>query len=513
MIIIAKLRIINSQQGITEHKYKKVLNTYEEFTADFIEGFINSNSDKIPETIDDATIRKWLINPDENLEEIISYMTYLYYADGNIYQLYTLLSSLPKLNYKIRTFDKSLQGYEDKLIQCDKVLYQVNYKKLTRSLISQLVSTGSVVACWLGNKSSPYLYIFPSDEYVFGGYRVNGEWVAQLDMAKFEQMKDVERTAKFETFKSLGVERHYKKYEKNKDKFKYMELPQDKTCVMRINTLYIDQMKGMPMGIQSLFDLSHKSTLRLLEKDIVSKAIKNIGVLSIGDDNHEFDQINTGLKNKIIKSVQTAISNAQKSKGVPLTILPHFADLSFPEAQGLEGLSDKKFDNVDNSISSDIGLSQSLTGGSGSNFQTSKINLSMVYSRIDMILEEIEPIFRKLFAFVLTKQVAANISFEFMKGEPLTNKETLDAITKLGAMGYSMKAIADMLPNTSYTELITDSLYEIETLKLRDKIVPPKTSSTLSSKDGDGGTKPVNENPDNPNTVQSQESGGNLINE
>lgn len=127
-----------------------------------------------------------------------------------------------------------------------------------------------------------------------------------------------------------------------------------------------------------------------------------------------------------------------------------------------------------------------------------------------MILEEIEPIFRKLFSFVLTKQIASNISFEFMKGEPLTNKETLDAITKLGAMGYSMKSIADMLPNTSYTELITDSLYEIETLKLRDKIVPPRTSSTLSAEDSNKGGRPVNENPNSENTVASQESGGNL---
>ena len=98
-----------------------------------------------------------------------------------------------------------------------------------------------------------------------------------------------------------------------------------------------------------------------------------------------------------------------------------------------------------------------------------------------------------------------------MKGEPLSNKETLDAITKLGAMGYSMKAIADMIPNTSYTELITDSLYEIETLKLREKIVPPQTSSTLSKEDSSKGGHPVNENPDNPNTIASQASGGNLV--
>lgn len=509
---MAKLKILNSEYDVYNSQLRKSLNTYEEFTQDFIEGGVNPNSDKVPETITDTVIQEWLSNPDENIEDIVSYMTYLYCADGNIYQLYTLMSSLPKLNYKIRAFDRNMQGYEESLIKCDKILYQVNHKKITRDIISQLCATGNVVCAWLGNKSNPYLYIFPTEEYIFAGYRVNGEWVVQMDMSKFEEMQELERNLQLETFKSLGVDKHYKKYMRDREKYKYMILPPDKVTVLRSNTLYSNQRMGLPMGIQSLFDINHKNALRLLDKSIVEKAVKGISILKIGDDSHEFDAINKGLKQKIIKSVQTAIANAKKSKGIGgLAILPNFADLNFSEMEGLDALSDKKFDTINSDINSSIGMNASITGGSGSNYQTSKINLSMIYSRVDAMLETIEPIFRKLFAITLTKQLSNNISFEFIKGEPLSNKETLDAITKLGAMGYSMKAIADMLPTTSYTELLTDSLYEIETLKLREKIIPPRTSSTLSSDDESQTGAPVNENPDNPNTIASQASGGNLV--
>lgn len=510
---MAKLRILNTRQDIELSNMQKARNTYEEFTQDFIEGAVNPDTDKIPEKITDDIIREWLANPDENMEEIEAYMTYLYCVDGSIYQLYTLMAALPKLNYKIRTFDKTVQSYEDTLIKCDKVLYQVNYKKLCRELILQLAASGNVACAWLGNKSNPYLYIFPSDEYIFAGYRDanDGEWVIQLDMTKFDNMQETERNIKLETLKSLGVDKYYRKYERNKDKFKYMILPKDRVTLLRSNTLYSNQRMGLPMGIQSLFDINHKNTLRVLDKSIVEKAVKGISILKIGDDNHEFDNINKGLKQKIISSVQKAIINSQKSKMGGVAIIPNFADLSFSEMDGLDALSDKKFETINNDISNSVGMSASITGGSGSNFQTSKINMSVIYNRIDMLLEIIEPVFRKLFSIILTKQLANNISFEFMKGEPLSNKETLDAITKLGAMGYSMKAIADMIPNTSYTEIITDSLYEIETLKLRDKIIPPQTSSTLSKDDTNNGGRPVNENPDSENTVASQVSGGNLV--
>lgn len=509
---MAKLRILNTQKDVEMMNLRETYNTYSEYTDNLIEGSVVSENAKNPTTIDSATIQKWMTNPEENINDIVNYMTYMYFSDGSIYQLYTLFRSLPKLNYKIKVFDKKQQGFEDNLIKCDKVLHSIGYKRLSRDLISQACLKGTVICTWLGNKTQPYLYVFDDNEYVFSPYRRNGENVALLDLGWLEGMEDLEREMFFENFKTLKVKQAYAKYQKDKQKFQYMELPQDRTCVIKVNTIFRNQRVGMPMGLQALFDINHKKELRSLESNVVSKIIKSIAVLTIGDDTHDFKDINPELKNKIITSVQNAIKRAASANGVPVSILPQFARLNFPDVDGLDTFKDSgKFDDVNDSISRDIGVSSTLIGGDGSNFQSSKMSLEMLYSRIDMILEEVEPVFQKLFTIMLTKKIADNYSFEFAKGMPLSNKEELDVLQKLHAEGMSYKSITDMLHTVGYSELINDSIREIEDMSLRDVIVPPQSSYTLSGDVGKSGRK-VNENPESDNTISSQESGGNTVN-
>lgn len=435
----------------------------------------------------------------------------MYTSGGEIYQLYTLFRSLPKLNYKIKVFDRKQPNFEDNLIKCEKTLHTVGYKRLARDLIGQLVSKGTVICMWMGNKSNPYLYVFDKVDYVFSPYRRNGESIAVFDLSYLDNMKDSEKERFYENFKEIKLKQNYAKYQKDREKYQYLELPPDKASVLRINTLIRNQRVGFPMGIQSLFDINHKKELRTLESNIVNKIIKSIAVLTIGDDKHEYNDINPSLRQKIISSVKTAIKKSANADGVPVSILPHFANLKFPDIDGTDVFdSDKKFDDINNSLSMDMGINPTLTGGNGSNFQSSKMNLDMLYTRIDMILEEIEPVFQKLFNIMLTKKLAENYRFEFIKGTPLTSKEELEVLQKLHAEGTSYKSIVDMLSTVSYTELINDSMREIEDMGLREVITPPKTSSTLSSEDSEGGRKGIDPaDVTNPNTASSQDSGNN----
>lgn len=506
---MAKLRILNSRQDVEMDSILQSFNNYSDYTDGMVEGSLIQDGSGDPLVVDNATIQKWMKDPESNLSEIISYMTYMYLSDGSIYQLYTLFRALPKLNYKIRVFDRKQQGFEDNLIKCNKTLHSIHYKRIARDLISQACLKGTVICTWLGNKNDPYLYVFDDPEYVFSPYKRNGEDVAVLDMAWLEAMKEEERTIFFENFKALKVSNAYKKYEKDKTKFQYMELPQDRTAVIKVNTMFRNQRVGMPMGMQSLFDINHKKRLRTLEDNVVGKIIKSIAVLTIGDKEHEFNNINAGLKQKIITSVQAAIKNAEGANGVPVSIVPNFASLSFPKIDGLDTFKDSgKFDDVNDSIATSQGVSSTLVGGNGSNFQSSKMSLDILHARIDMVLEELEPVFQKLFTIMLSKKIAENYSFEFVKGTPLSNKEELDILQKLHTEGMSYKAIVDKLNSVEYMELINDSMREIEDMDLRSVIMPPQTSSTLSSKDEKGG-RPINENPDSDNTIQSQEHGNN----
>lgn len=490
-------------------KAEKMTNTYEEYIDGQVEGYIiNENATQI-DKIEDTDIQKWLRDPEDNIVNIVNYMTYMYITDGYIYQLYTMFKILPKLNYKIKVFDKNIQSFEDNLIACEKALYQVKYKTLTRDIIGQLLPTGSIVCTWLGNKKAPYLYIFDNNEYIFSSYRRNGEWVAVIDLDWVDNMEEAEKERMYETFKEIKLKSAYEKYLNSKDSLdKYLELPQERTHVIKINTVMRNQRIGLPMGTQSLYDINHKKVLRDLETNIIDKIIKSIAVLTIGDENNPYDKIGSKMKSKIISSVKNAIAKAVSASGVPVTVLPPYANLNFPEIDGTDVFKDgaDKFSEVNNSTRFALGLSEE-----GSNYQSSKLNLDIVQAKIGVILEEIQIVYQKLFAIILSKKIAENLAFEFITGTPLTNKEEVEILQKLHAEGSSYKNIVDMLSSVTYTEFINDAVREIDDMGLREIIYPPKTSSTLSSEDSENVGNPTNENPESEETIKSQESGGNLV--
>ncbi len=465
------------------------------------------------EGIDEDKIVEWFTEPEDNYDDIIQYMTYMYISDGTIYQLYTLFQSLPKLNYKIKVFDRKAKNVEDNLILYDKTLYSVGYKKLTRDIIGQLCLTGTLICTWLGNKKNPYLYIFENNQYIFSSSRRNGKWVAMMDMAWIDNMTDIEKEQMYETLKDIGLKSNYDKYQKDSTTYKYLELPIDRTTVIKNNTILRNQRIGLPLGMQSLLDIQHKKTLRQLEENIVEKIIKSIAVLTIGDKEHDYKDIGSPMRKKIISSVQTAIKKSVSASGVPVSVLPQYASLMFPDVKGLEVFNDgaDKFEEVNNAIQAGIGVNGTLTGSNnGSNYQSAKLSMDVLYSRIGMMLESIQEIFQQLFSIVLSKKISENYAFEFITGTPLSTKDEVDILQKLHAEGTSYKSIVDMLNSVSYMELLDDSKREIDDMGIREIITPPKTSSTLSAEDSETGRK-AEENPDNENTIKSQETGGNLI--
>lgn len=488
---------------------EKSINTYSDYTEQMIEGGIFTDSTTGTRTgITDETIEAWFSAPEENYQNLINYMMYMYISDGFVHQLYTLFKSLPKLNYRIRTLEEKGQGNKEKLMLCDRALHNVRYKVLARDIIGQLCATGTLICIWLGNKKSPYLYIFDNNDYVFTPFRRNGEWQAVIDLSWLESMQDAERERMYETFKEIKLKAAYEKYSSDgNEESRYLELPQEKTSVLKFDTVLRNQRVGFPLGIQSLFDINHKKELRRLETNIINKIIKSIAVLTIGDKDHDYTLIGENMKRKIISSVKSAIANAENTKKVPTTILPNYASLQFPSPNGTDVFKDgaDKFAEVNNSIRFALGLAEE-----GSNYQSSKLKLELLYNRIDVILEDMQQVFQKLFHIILSKKDAENYIFEFVTGVPLATKDELDTYIKLHAEGMSYKSIIDMLPSLNYMEAINDTVRENNDLDFRETLVPPKTSSTLSKEDSEKG-RPTEENPLNEETIKSQESGGNLI--
>lgn len=496
-----------------ETQSQKSNNSYEDYIMNYVEGFVTKlfSSGQI-KTIKEEDLQKYFANPDTYYKELENLMTYYYISDGDIYQLYTLIQILPTLNYKINVFDNSA-SYEKNLSLCNKTLSKVKYKSLSRDLLSQECVSGTVVCAWLGDKKNPYLFVFDELKYVFPKYRKNGEWVCVVDMEWFKNMKEEEKNSYFDNLSPYITQSDYDKYEKDIINKRYVELPSDRTSCLRINTLFRNQRLGMPNGTQSLFDKLHKQTLRNLEKVIAEKVIKNIVVLKIGSkDAPEYAnmKLNSNLKKKIVSRVKQALTENIKDGNIPVIALPEYTDIEFGDVQGLDALKKDKFEGVNNDISSALGVSNALTNGTGSNFASAKLNLDVLYKRIGIMLEGLEDVYNKLFQLILPIGVRDSYYIEFDKDVPLTNKERLDTLKSLHSEGFAVKPIIDMIQGLDFQTFIEDSFYEIEELKLRERIKPPLTSFTATGSDTQTGA-PTIENPTNPNTVASQGNGGNSL--
>lgn len=493
----------------------KSMNTYEDFSGDLVEGGVtNLFNNTITETLTTEELYEWLSNPDKYWNNIQSYMAYLYYANGNVYQLYTIIKTLFDLKYTIESFEKSESSNEKNTQTLHKTLRKVKHKELTRDLLVQSCVNGTVVCTWLGDKKNPYLHIFDKTNYVFPKYRRNGEWVAVIDLAMFDDMdEEAERPIWFETLKGIVTESDYEKYQSNNsdDTLRYIELPQETTKVIRINTLFRNQRIGLPMGTQYLEDLIHKKSFRELETAIVKKAVRSIATLTIGTKETPYLNINKKVRTNVANGAYNSLQQSVTSNGTPLVVLPEWAKLELATLDGFAGLGKDKYEAIDNDTSIDSGLPTPMFTGKDGSSASMKYAYNFLYRRIAEILEQVEDVYNKLFFFVLGKK-SDNYWMEYNKEIPLDAKEILATLKGLHAEGFAVKPIVDMLPNINYEDYISQTLFEQETLDLYSKIKPPSTSYTQtggSDDDSKAGAKPKDETELSDEGIKTRDGGKN----
>jgi len=498
------------------NELEKSNNSYTDVFKTFVDGFVLEQTSSIRQ-IKIETLQTWFSNPDDYIEDIQNLLAYYYIIDGDIFQLYDLIFSLPKLDYKITTYNKTKTYERDiaKIKQClDK---KVGYKRLTRDLLIQEAHEGTVIGTWLGGENSPYFHIFSNLKYTFpyGSYR--GKMRAVYDLEQLDKMKPIERQAQFDNLKPIVTQSKYDKWKNETDKdkkeeLKYVLLPSEKTLVARGHTLYRNQRYGMPYGTQSIFDIQHKQKMKELERSIADKVIRAIATLKFrGKDDNE-NTVSDTAKSKVFKAVKKALEKSTKTNNGSISViaLPDFAEFKPTEFNGIDdALDPKKYESVDDDITNSIGVPRTLTNGTKGNFASAKLSLEMIYSRIGVMLEEIEEIFNQLIVILLGDKKGYNYKFEFDKEMPLSKEKKVAELSKLVDKGYSIKYLLDEL-GINREEFVRESIYEIEELDLRNKITPPLTSNVLSGNNEDNG-RPTNENPNNENTVQSKEIDSNKV--
>ena len=488
---------------------------YHDYIATFVDGFVTKLYSKgIVNEIEADTLKKYFSNPDEYQKELEKITEYYYISNGEIFQLLDMAKILPTLNYKIDAFEKN-KSYEKNALLCKKTLHKLKHKTLTRDIISQVVSTGTLCGIWLGDKNSPYFYIFDDLNYVFPSHMVNGNWVVTVDIGWFDTMNELQRSIMLKNLSPFVTERDYKNFQSNREKYKYKDLPQDRTAVIRTHTLKRNQNLGLSWVTQGLYDILHKKKLRDLEKAVANKIINAIAVLKIGSDKNNGEYSNLKLskpvKKKVYSGVKAALEKNSKD-GITVVAIPDFSDLIFPDIKSGDSLDPKKIESINNDILASLGISPALLNGTGGNFASAKINLDVFYKKLAVLLEEIEiEVYGKLFNLILPNNQKDNFFMVYDKEPPLTNKEKVDILLKLHSQaGFSLKAVIDSLNGVDFTEYIDQSIYEQEILKLPQKI-QPYASAYIGNSNNDNAGRPSIDESDNPNTIKNKENDGNNL--
>lgn len=468
----------------------------------------------IEKDIPEEVLRQWMSNPETYKKELSKYAMYQFISNGDIFQLFDLVRVMPSLNYRIKTLKTNSRNDKHSL-ECRRALKNINHKELTRDILTQTISSGTLVGLWVGkedkkSKEYPYLMIFDDLEHFFPARRKNGKWTVWGDLSYFDKILDLEEKidmlSNLEPYITID---DYINYKKKGDKYRFVEFPLERSVCIRTHTLKRNQRFGLPWNTQAIEDIKHKQKLRNLEKVASNKVMNAVAVLTLGikdNDKLSYKALGEKLTKSVFENVKHGLMNNVDGEA-SVVGLPEWAKLEYPD-QKTDVLNPDKIDSVNDDINNDIGYSRTLTNGKGGNYASAKLNIDIIFSRVGELLENIESeVYNKLIKIILPNSVGDDYYMEYEKASPLTNKEKADMLFKLASMGYSLRPLVEIL-GLDFDDYIENSKWEIETLKLREVISPPLNTNNISSNDDVRG-RPPKDDETNENTIKSKEQNGN----
>ncbi|WP_339198547.1 hypothetical protein MKY95_10095 [Paenibacillus sp. FSL P4-0176] len=476
-----------------------------------IDSFISQMFSKgIVNTVDAKLLKKYFSSPDAYQKEIEGVVQYFYIAYAEVSQMIELVRTLPSLNYKTGVFESS-NKHEINLSTINKFMYKIKHKSLTRDIAVQEVVAGSLVGMWMGEKNNLYPVVFDNLKYIYPSHRIQGEWVAVMDLAYFDDLVELnenQKIAQAEAYMKYIPNLNYRKYltDKTNNDLRYIELPSERTFVLRTRTAKRNQKLGTSWGTTGLMDIIHKDHLKNMEKSVANKIINALAVLTVGSEKNS-KYANLELRKDVKRKIHQGVKNGldkNDANGVTLLTIPEFANLVFPDMKS-EALDPDKFDSVNTDIQSSYGLSPAILNGTGSNFSSAKLNLEIMYKRIGVLLEDIErEVYGKLLNLILPNKEKDNYYIEYDKNMPISGDKRLEMLYKLHSEGFAVKPIIDTLEGLNFNEYTEQSMHELEILKLQEKIKPYATSHTSSSSVDSGRNELSDSELENENTIKTR---------
>lgn len=449
--------------------------------------------DGVYKDVDTSLLHKWMNSPDVYRDKLARYVMYLYLYNGDVRQMLDLYVNLSDLEYEIKSL-KTNKKDETYAMTIRKTMKSLNHKRLTRDILMQLATVGTVVGLWVGkdtakSKEQPYLMLFDDLDYFYPYRRRAGKWTVACDLSYFDTITDLEdRFLYLESLSPYITVEDYNLYKTKGEAYKIKELPLERSICLRVGVNKRNQRFGTSIVLPAIDDIKHKEKLRNLEKVASNKVIQSIATLTLGiegSDTSTYKKLGEKLTKSVFENVKKGLQNNTEGDSC-LVGLPEWAKLEYPTIK-TDVLDPEKMTSINADISNAIGISRTLTNGDGGNYAGANLNLDIIYKKIGVILEDIEnEVYQKMVQLILPPSVKDDYYLEYNKNAPLTNKERADIYYKLVSLGYSLKPLIELI-GKDFNEYIDNSIYEIEELNLREVITPPLSSYTATSSGEEGG--------------------------
>lgn len=447
----------------------------------FASGLFNSG---IIKDVTPEQLQKYFASPDVYQDIISDISEYFYIISGEIHQMYEMIEALPKLTYKIKRFDTD-ENTEVNILKIKKYLHKINHKRLTRDLLKQLTSYGNVAGVWLGKKSNFYPYIFTDFEYVSSGFRnIKGNWQLEIDAGLFQCIPEQQRNLLIREFKPLMSKEEYNLLLKGE--LLSFIVPEERTIFLGTGKLNRNQFVGTSWIAPVMLDVLHKRKLKDVEQTVANKIINAVAVLTVGSfdgkdssgDNlsRDFNKIPEPLVNNLHDNVKRAISDG-KGSGISLITLPNFADIKFPKIDS-DALDGGKFNQTNSDILTSIGTSGAALNGSGANYNSAKLNLEIFYTRLGVLLEEIEFTYNNFINLNMDSKYKDNYFIEYAKDVPLSTKDKIQHLKGLNDKGWSTRTYIEEL-GYDFDSMLAETREEVK-MGINVSLIPPPTSFTTS---------------------------------
>lgn len=473
------------------------------------------------------TVKRWLKDHNKFNKELRTLSNYLYNANGTYTNVVDYTVSLPTLDRIIHSKDSKHRRYKSHKKKFNQVLDKIKEKSTIRDMLYKGAIDGTAFYYFDSNKQQD-LPKYLSDSELDALTETNAKFNASIlplptdycriigtvnmspqvafDCSYFDQFLSNGQSKKLRRYpKEIRIA--YRNYKKDSNR-KWVVLDNDKTIAIKVRAKLEDKW-GRPLGLAGFIDMLYEEYFIDSKRNVLDDVNSSIIYQTFPEGKEKGTSSLTQKQQKDQHdNIKQAIFSKGISKGINFFSVAAGTKIEKMKAN-IDLLGTKNDEELLNRISTSLGFAGSMLNGTGGNISSNRQNLELVSAEIFTWIEQIQDELNKVINKNIIQDENVFIEVYYL---PITHANRKDMIKNFkdlythgsGSLRAWISSIG--VDSDAYISLMDEEIEE----KFDEKYKPHQTSFTQSHKDSEG-TKPINNDTDNPHTLKNKSQGVNPI--